>query len=139
VSLVLDASVVLTWCFPDEQAQKAVEIAERIAAGERVIVPAFWPHEILNALLIGEKRGRLTPKLTQLFLEDLSRLPVDLDHSITTTGIFEPVQALCRKHGLTSYDAAYLEVAVRHGSRLATVDDALTRAAASEGLPLLRI
>ena len=64
MSFVLDASIALTWCFPDEEAQKAEEIAERIAAGETVIVPAFWRHEILNALLVGEKRKRLRPDLT---------------------------------------------------------------------------
>jgi len=51
---VLDASTVLTWCFPDEKAQKAREVSERIAAGDTLIVPAFWRHEILNALLVGE-------------------------------------------------------------------------------------
>lgn len=60
MSLVLDASIVLTWCFPDEKAQKAQEISERIAGGDLVVVPPFWPHEILNALLAGEKRKRIT-------------------------------------------------------------------------------
>ena len=76
---VLDASIILTWCFPDEESQKALEISERIAAGERVAVPAFWRHEILNALLVGERRKRITPELTQAFLDDLDRLPVDVD------------------------------------------------------------
>jgi len=62
--LVLDASTVLTWCFPDEECQKSLQISERIANGERVVVPPFWRHEILNALLVGEKRKRLTPDLT---------------------------------------------------------------------------
>lgn len=57
---VLDASTVLTWCFPDEKAQKAQEISERIADGDTVVVPAFWLHEVLNALLVGERRNRLT-------------------------------------------------------------------------------
>ena len=56
---VLDASTVLTWCFPDEKAQKAQEVSERIAFGDTVIVPSFWRHEILNALVVGEKRKRL--------------------------------------------------------------------------------
>jgi hypothetical protein len=46
----LDASIVLTWCFPDEAAQKAEKISERIALGDKPTVPAFWPHEVLNAL-----------------------------------------------------------------------------------------
>ncbi|MEA3006956.1 MAG: hypothetical protein QOI94_2225, partial [Acidobacteriaceae bacterium] len=107
---VLDASIVLTWCFPDEESQKAQEVAERIVGGDRVIVPAFCRHEVLNALLVGEKRKRLTPELTQSFIDDLDRLPVDLD--IPSSGVvFNTVQALCRKHGLTAYDAAYLEIA----------------------------
>jgi predicted nucleic acid-binding protein len=72
---VLDASTVLTWCFPDEEAQKAEEISERIAAGETVIVPAFWRHEVLNALLVGERRKRLTSELIGMFIMDLSRPP----------------------------------------------------------------
>ena len=134
---VLDASTVLTWCFPDEQAQKAQEISDRIAAGETVAVPAFWRHEILSALLIGERRKRLTPALIQSFIEDLNRLPVDVDQRATAEVVFQTTQALCRKHGLTSYDAAYLEIAVRNGYPLATVDLDLKRAAAAEGVPLL--
>ena len=53
---VLDASTVLTWCFPDEKAQNAQEISEKIAGGGTVVVPAFWLHEVLNALLVGERR-----------------------------------------------------------------------------------
>ena len=68
---VLDASIIFTWCFPDEESQKALEISERIAAGDRVAVPSFWRHEMLNALLMGESRKRITPELTQAFLEDL--------------------------------------------------------------------
>jgi predicted nucleic acid-binding protein len=133
---VLDASIVLTWCFPDEESKKAQEVAERIAAGDRVIVPAFWRHEMLNALLVGEKRKRLTPELTQAFIDDLVRLPVDIDIPSSST-VFHLVQALCRKHGLTPYDAAYLEIAMREKNGLATVDQDLRRAAAAEGVELI--
>ena len=70
---VLDASIVLTWCFPDEASQKAEEISERIASGDRIVVSAFWRYEVLNALLVGERRKRITPALTQAFLDDLDR------------------------------------------------------------------
>jgi predicted nucleic acid-binding protein len=80
---VLDASTVLTWCFPDEKAQKAEEVSERIV-GDTVIVPAFWRHEIVNGL------------------------PVDVDAGATDEVVFSTTQALCRKHSLTAYDAAYL-------------------------------
>jgi predicted nucleic acid-binding protein len=131
---VLDASIVLTWCFPDEESQKAQEVAERIVGGDRVIVPAFWRHEVLNALLVGEKRKRLTPELTQSFI--LDRLPVDLD--IPSSGVvFNTVQALCRKHALTAYDAAYLEITIREKNALATVDQDLRRASVSESIELI--
>jgi uncharacterized protein with PIN domain len=64
---VLDASTVLTWCSSDEQAQ---EVSERIADGNTVIVPAFSRHEILNALLVGERRKRVAPELIRAFIED---------------------------------------------------------------------
>jgi len=110
---VLDASVVLTWCFPDEASQKAEEISERIASGDRIVVSAFWRYEVLNALLVGERRKRITPALTQAFLDDLDRLPVDVDVPPSSATVFTATQSLCRKHGLTAYDAAYLEIAMR--------------------------
>jgi predicted nucleic acid-binding protein len=134
---VLDASVVLSWCFPDEKAQKAEEVSERIAAGDRAVVTAFWPHEVLNALLVGERRKRLTSELTGAFLQDLKRVAVDVDTASTATDVFQIIQELCRKHRLTSYDAAYLELAMRERHPLATVDDDLAKAAQAEGIRLL--
>jgi predicted nucleic acid-binding protein len=102
-----------------------------------VIVRAFWPHEILNALLVGEKRKRLTPELTRAFIEDLNHLPIETDLGITSVDVFEETQSLCRKHGLTAYDAAYLEIALRFRCPLATADDDLRRAAKTEGTEVL--
>lgn len=135
--VVLDASVVLSWCFPDEKSQKAEEISGRIAAGDRIVVPAFWRYEILNALLVGEKRKRLTHELTKAFINDLDRLPLDVDAIPTSTVVFVATQSLCRKHGITAYDAAYLEIAIREKNALATVDDDLRRAALAEGVQVL--
>lgn len=135
--IVLDASTVLTWCFPDEEAQKALEISELIAGGDRVSVPAFWRHEVLNALLVGEKRKRLTLELTQAFIADLDRLPVDADSRATSAIVFGKTQELCRKHGLTAYDAAYLEIAMRENCALATVDEDLKSAAVAECVRVL--
>jgi predicted nucleic acid-binding protein len=134
---VLDASTVLTWCFPDEEAQRAQEVSERIAGGDTVVVPPFWRHEVLNALLVGEKRNRLTPQLTKAFITDLERLPIDVDQGATRDIVFTVTQALCRKHGLTAYDAAYLEIAIRGGYPLATVDKELKQAAIAENVQVL--
>lgn len=133
---VLDASIVLTWCFPDEEAQKAEEISEKIALGDKLAVPAFWRHEVLNALLMGEKRKRLTNELIQAFIKDLEQLPAEVDMPAAGT-VFHSTQVLCRKHGLTAYDAAYLELAIRHRIALATADDALERAARAEGIEIV--
>jgi predicted nucleic acid-binding protein len=137
VSFVLDASIGLTWCFPDEEAQKAQEISERIATGDTVLVPGIWPYEILNALLVGEKRRRLTRELTRAFIEDLKHLPLDVDLGLTCANVFEETQSLCRKHSLTAYDAAYLEIALRFRCPLATANDELRRAALAEGVAVL--
>ena len=110
--------------FPDETSQKADEISERIASGDRIVVSAFWRYEVLNALLVGEKRKRITPALKQAFLDDLDRLPVDVDVPASSATVFTTTQSLCRKHGLTAYDAAYLEIAMRetkHWRRLMTI------------------
>jgi predicted nucleic acid-binding protein len=110
----------LTWCFPDEQAHKALEISELIATGGTVIVPAFWGREVLNALVVGERRKRLTRELTRTFISDLNTLPIDIDQGATRDVVFSTTQVLCRKHGLSAYDAAYLEIAIRGGHPLAT-------------------
>ena len=133
---VLDASIVLTWCFPDEESKKAEEISERIALGDRPAVTSFWRHEVLNALLMGEKRNRLTSELVKSFIEDLARLPIDVDAPESAT-VFQVTQGLCRKHGLTAYDAAYLELAMRNRVALTTADAALERAARAEGIAVI--
>ena len=76
---VLDASVVLTWCFPDENAATAQHVAGMFKRGDTAIAPSFWPHEVLNALLVGEKRKRISKDLVQSFLDDLATLPIVLD------------------------------------------------------------
>jgi predicted nucleic acid-binding protein len=134
---VLDASVVLTWCFPDEASQKAAEISERFSVGDRAVVTPFWRHEVLNAMLTGERRKRLTRDLTAVFIEDLNRLPIDHDNASNDLVAFASTQELCRRHDLTAYDAAYLEIAIRNRIGLATLDRDLIRAAAAENVTLL--
>ena len=88
------------------------------------MVPSFWPHEVLNALLAGEKRGRISRELVRSFLHDLALLPITLEQ-FPTRVVFDRLQSLRRKHGLTAYDAAYLDLAIESGLPLATLDDAL--------------
>jgi predicted nucleic acid-binding protein len=134
---VLDASVVLTWCFPDENAGLAQHVAHRFKQGDTALAPSFWPHEVLNALLAGEKRKRISKEMIRSFLDDLAVLPVTLEQ-IPAGIVFDRVQSLSRKHGLTAYDAAYLDLALENGLALATLDEALVRACKNAGAAWVR-
>jgi len=133
---VLDASIALAWCFPDENTTLAEQVAKMFTRGDSALAPSFWPHEILNALLAGEKRRRITQDLIDNFLKDLAVLPVGLVPS-PADDVFTRVQALCREFSLTAYDAAYLGLAVDGGLPLATLHQDLIRACKKAGVDLL--
>ncbi len=135
---VLDASVVLTWCFPDENTALAQHVAHRFKQGDTALAPSFWPHEVLNALLAGEKRKRISKEMVQSFLGDLAALPVTLEQ-FPAGIVFDRIQSLSRNHGLTAYDAAYLDLALDSGLALATADEALLRACKNVGAGLVRL
>ena len=120
--IVLDASVTLSWCFPDEQTQVALNVLDRLNAGEQALVPAFWSVEVLNSLLIGEKRGRISLEQTEACLSTLRACGPGNRLDIGGASYSGPVQALCRTHRLTPYDAPYVELAMRTQSTLATLD-----------------
>ena len=124
---VIDASVVLAWCFVDEDDATAQHVASMFKRGDTAVAPSFWPHEVLNALLVGEKRKRISSELVQLFLKDLAILPIALEQS-PALNVFDEVQQVSRDHGLTAYDAAYLALAVASNLPLATLDADLARA-----------
>ena len=124
---VLDASIVLTWCFPDENAAMARHVAGMFKRGDTAVAPSFWPHEVLNALLVGEQRKRISKELVRSFLDDLATLPIVLEQ-FPAGVVFDRVQHLSREHGLTAYDAAYLDLALDSGLPLATLDEDLVRA-----------
>jgi predicted nucleic acid-binding protein len=124
---VLDASVVLTWCFPDENAATAQYVAGMFKQGNTAVVPSFWPHEVLNALLVGEKRKRISKEMVRSFLDDLAVLPIVPEHSPPRI-VFDRTQRLSREYGLTAYDAAYLDLALDSGLPIATLDEDLARA-----------
>ena len=94
---------------------------------------ALWCHELRNVLLVGERRGRLTEQETARFLRDTSGLRSSLDRTPDELA----VMALARWHRLTVYDTAYLELALREAVALATLDQALARAARAQGMAVL--
>ena len=134
--IVLDASVTLSWCFPDEQTPSALGVLDLLKAGDQALVPAFWCSEVLNSLLVGERKGRISADQTRAFLEDLRALRPTLDDA-SLERVFEDTQALCRQHGLASYDALYVELAMRSASPLATLDKNQRDAALAVGVTCL--
>jgi predicted nucleic acid-binding protein len=124
---VLDASVAVAWCFEDESTPAAWALLDRLrtAPGH---VPALWALEIGNILLGAEKRQRITQARTVEFLSILGELDIRVDPDLAGRA-FRDVLPLARERRLTTYDATYLELAMRLGLPLATKDKALARAA----------
>jgi predicted nucleic acid-binding protein len=119
--IVIDASVTLSWCFPDEQTPMSLNVLDRLKSGEQALVPAFWSLEVLNTLLLGERKGRINPEQTKAFLDALRVLSPAVDYA-SLEQVAGPVQIICRDHRLTPYDALYVELAQRSGCPLATLD-----------------
>ena len=126
---VIDASVTASWCLRDEAAPTADAAMDRLLEDEAV-APALWWFEVRNILVVSERRGRIEPADTDMFPGDLVRLPIRIEGEPND----RQVVVLARKHGLTVHDAAYLELAVRLGAPMSTLDRALARAARSEGV-----
>jgi predicted nucleic acid-binding protein len=115
----------------------AEHVAHRFKQGDTAVAPSFWPHEVLNSLLAGEKRKRISKEMIRSFLDDLVLLPVTLQQSPPRT-VFDRIQSLSRIYALTPYDAAYLDLALENGLALATLDQALVRACHTAGVASMR-
>ena len=131
--LVIDASVTMAWCFEDEATPASERVLDRLAQ-EQAAVPAIWPLEIANVLLVAERRKRLSEAQVRRFLDLLTQLPIEIDDTPTDA---DTVVAVGRRHGLSAYDASYLVLAERRGLALATLDDRLAAAARDAGVPLV--
>ena len=134
---VLDNSIVMAWSFEDETDEYADAVLDRLAT-TRAVVPALWPLEVANALLMGERRNRSTQAETLKWTGILASLPIVIDDE-TNAHAWSDTLNLARGHSLTAYDAAYLELAIRRGIPLATIDGKLKLAAASVGVALLPV
>ena len=133
MNFVLDASVSLAWCFEDERDGYAMRVLDELAVGE-AIVSSLWPIEVTNGLSSALREKRIDLEGAAEARNTLVALPVVVD-PVDRRRAFEDVPRLARAHGLTTYDASYLEVAVRLGLPLATLDRTLARAAVDEGVP----
>lgn len=129
MGFVLDASVTVAWCFDDESTPAAWALLDRLRTTP-AHAPALWALEIGNILLGAEKRKRITQARTVAFLGILGDLDIRIDPDLPGRA-FRDVLPLARERRLTTYDATYLELAMRLGLPLATKDQALARAAAA--------
>jgi len=134
--LVLDASVALAWAFDDEVNPFAEHVIDQIGRSG-ALVPSIWPAEVANALLMGERRHRLSYAQFVRFMGLLAQLPIAADDERLADRMFGPVLTLAREQRLTVYDASYLELAMRLGRPLATLDRRLLEAARSLAIPLV--
>lgn len=135
-ALVLDASVTLAWAFEDEGNAYTDLVLESLAA-VKAFVPNIWPLEVGNALLVAERRGRLNQAASVQFLTLLWQLPIVVEAERAELMLGE-ILALAREQRLSTYDAAYLHLAMRRGFSLATNDEVLRQAATRAGVSLFR-
>lgn len=134
---VLDASVALAWSFKDEVSPYAVFVV-RSVKNARAVAPMIWPLEVNNALISAVRRGRIDELIADRIRNTLDRLPLDIDSEIAVARLGQRILHLGIDHGLSAYDASYLELAMRRGLPLATQDDRLVRAATEAGVSILR-
>ncbi len=135
MSLVIDASVALAWCFADEVSPVADATLERLAE-EEALVPSIWPLEVANGLRTAERRGRLDLADLARVRELLMSLPIRVEEVGLDAALGE-VSDLARNLELTAYDAAYLALAARSGLPVATADERLKRACETAGVKLV--
>ena len=132
--IVVDASVVLAWCFRDE-GDAIAERALDLVVTEGAAAPAHWPLDVANGLLTAERRRRISTADVAKARELLGALDIEIvPVELSTAG--GSVLDLARKHSLSAHDAAYLGLAWFRNVALATIDEALIRASRREGVPL---
>lgn len=134
-SLVLDSSIAAAWCFPDEETPYTKAVLQAVVASSEAVAPRLWAYEIRNSILVGVRRNRITEAHAQDFLDTLNSLPVRLVDPPSYDAVF----ALASRYALTVYDAAYLDLTIREGLPVATLDRALRRAVEQSGAAVFNL
>lgn len=129
---VLDCSVTMGWCFESE-ADGYTRAVLGALADSAAVVPALWPLEVANVLLVAERRRRITRGDVARFIDLLADLPLEVAAPVAV-GDISPFMGLGRDHALSAYGAAYLHLALQEHLPLATRDHALRAAARSSGV-----
>ncbi len=132
MAFVVDASVAAGWLLPDERTEIADALAMRMQAEDAIAPDLFW-HEARSLLVTALRRRRISEAGVYISLDRLATIP------LRNAGASDAVSVtrLAIRHGLSAYDAAYLDLALREHSPLATLDKKLAAAADVEGVPVL--
>lgn len=133
---VIDNSVVMSWCFQDETNKYADTVLEYLEEGS-AYVPAVWPLEVSNVLHVAERRKRLSQADSSHFISLLFELPIIVEQESPERMLSE-ILALARAYKLSSYDASYLDLAMRKGLPLATTDMNIIEAAKRSSVSILK-
>jgi predicted nucleic acid-binding protein len=134
-AFIVDCSLAMTWVFQDEATAESTDLLRRLAT-ESALVPSHWFLEVSNVLATAERRNRISVTETAQFLAMLDTLQVEIDND-TLARAFDHILPLARTHSLTTYDAAYLDLALRRQLPLASLDSDLRQAATKFGVQLL--
>ena len=134
-TFVIDNSIVMSWCFKDEVSQYADSILDSLEYCT-AIVPSIWPLEVGNVLLVAERKKRLSRADSTRFITLLSELPITMDQE-TPERMIKEIFALAREHKLSTYDASYLDLAMKKGIPIATLDNRLISAAKRSNVSIM--
>lgn len=125
----------MAWFLDDKSNAYADAVLDLLATAE-ALVPAIWALEVTNVLLVAERRKRLTEAESFRIVKLLRDLPITMDHN-TPDRITDQILPVARRLGLSAYDATYLELAMREGAALATIDEGLKKAARKIGVRIV--
>lgn len=134
-NFVIDNSVVMAWCFEDETSRYTEAILDSLEVST-AFVPSIWPLEVGNVLLVAEREKRLSEADSARFIALLTELPITIEQE-PPERMLKEILALAREHQLSSYDVSYLDLAMRKGLPIATLDNGLIAAAKRSQVPIV--
>jgi predicted nucleic acid-binding protein len=129
--------VTVAWCFEDQSTPYTDAVLQALIDGAAVVVPAIWRLEVVNTLVVAERRKKLAPAKSAVFLRDLQKFAITVDLE-GIDRVFNTVLDQARLYQRSAYDASYLELAKRLGLPLATRDRPLGKAAQELGISLFQ-
>jgi len=132
---VIDNSVVMSWCFQDETSKYTDAVLGHLEEAT-AYVPAIWPLEVGNVLLVAERRKRLSQADSSRFISLLFDLPIIVEQELPERMLSE-ILSLAREYKLSSYDASYLDIAMRKGLPIASTDKHILAAAKRSNIPIV--